>query len=59
MDYRNTSKCADKLPTHLDGQKTLKTLALMNAILLGLKNPMVYQKCLEEKPRYTYSVYGH
>jgi len=23
-------------------------MALRNAILLGLKNPMVYQKCLEE-----------
>ena len=25
-----------------------KDMALRNAILLGLKNPMVYQKCLEE-----------
>ena len=25
-----------------------KNMALRNAILLGLKNPMVYQKCLEE-----------
>ena len=33
-----------KLPTHVDGQRTPKTLVLMNAILLGLKNPMVYQK---------------
>ena len=28
--------------------ESAKDMALRNAILLGLKNPMVYQKCLEE-----------
>lgn len=47
MPYPSTSKSADKLPTHVDGQRT-PDIALRNAILLGLKNPMVYKKCLEE-----------
>ena len=41
-------KSADELPTHVDRQRTPKTSALMKAILPGLKNPLVYQKCLEE-----------
>lgn len=33
---------------HVDGQRTQKTWLSENAIILGLKNPMVYQKCLKE-----------
>ena len=35
-----------------------KDMALKNAILLGLKNPLVYHKCLEENQD-VYSGQGH
>jgi len=54
-NYLSKSKRADKLlPMHVDGQRKPKAW-LRNAILLGLKNPMVYQKCLEEN-QHTFTV---